>query len=91
MEVQRTEEDLFVEICLKYTFRGAHGENAKIKLLIRDGDVVFKYDILLKFGEQYIISIFLALDLVADIVVNSLTGNFPWVAGLFDLCFDCFV
>ena len=70
VEVQRTEEDLFVEICLEYTFRGAHGENAKIKLLIRDGDVVFKYDILLKFGEQYIISIFLALDLVADIVVN---------------------
>ena len=82
---------LLIEVGFKDTFRGAHGEDAQIKFLIGDGDVVLKNHILFKFGEDNILAVFFSLNLVADVVVDSLAGDFPRVAGCLDFCLNGYI
>ena len=76
------ERQLLIEVGFKYTFRGAHGEDTQIKCFVGNGDVIFKYHILFKFGENNIISVFFSFDLIADVVVDGFTGDFTRVSAV---------
>ena len=53
--------------------------------------MIFKDHIIIKFGKQHIASILFPIDLIADVVVNILSGNLSRVSACLDLLFDRFI
>ena len=40
-----------IKIYFKYAFRCLHGQDSKIKIIILNRDMIFKHDIIIKFGK----------------------------------------
>ena len=51
----------------------------------------FKYHIFLEFGKYQVRSVLFSLNLITDIIVDTLPGNFSWISGSFDLFFNCLI
>lgn len=82
---------LFIKIHFKNTLRKPHGQHSQIKLIIHDRNVIFKDHIILKLGQKYIRTVLFPIDLITDILINRLSGNRSWIAGAFDLIFNCLI
>ena len=80
---------LFVKVCFENTFRCLHRQDSQIKVIIGNSDMIFKYHIFLEFGKYQVRSVLFSLNLITDIIVYTLPGNFSWISGSFDLFFNC--